>query len=1097
MMKKVFCFIFFSAVLFSCQKKKQLQFSLLSSSTTGISFSNDIVETDSLNYFTYPYMYMGGGVSAGDINNDGLIDLFFTANMKSNSLYLNTGNFKFVEITEKANVSGDDRWFTGSTMVDINNDGFLDIYVSVSGKGNNRNNLLYINNGDATFTESAKEYGIDHNGHTTQSTFFDYDNDGDLDIYLANYPPTPFQSAIELYHYKTNNPKIEESDILYRNNGDGTFKDVTVEAKILNFGLSLSATTSDINNDGWKDIYVSNDFDSADYVYINNRDGTFREVSKTSLKHTAQYGMGADIADYNNDSFLDIAQVDMTPEDNRRSKANMSSMNPLGFTKMVKYGLNYQYMQNCLQLNRGVDANGNPIYSEVSRISGISTTDWSWSILFSDLDNDGWKDITVSNGTRRDINNRDYFLALKTRNYFGGVKLSAEEIQKIPSEKIANYVFKNNKDLTFKNVVKEWGWEQKTFSNGAAYADLDNDGDLDFVINNIDQQATVYKNNNSGNNNYVTVTLKGTNKNVNGIGAKVYVTADELKQFGELTVTRGFQSSVAPNLHFGLAKAENISSIEVIWPNGYTSKVKDIQSNQNVIIDYATAQPISNTDPIEKQSLFTTIIPDSIGIDFIHKENAYDDYAKEPLLPHQTSKLGSGVAVADVNGDGLEDFYVGGASQQAGALYVQNQVGKFEKTNHEVWESDKIREDMNALFLDIDGDQDKDLYVVSGGNEVNAEPKYFQDRLYINDGKGVFTKDLKALPSIETSGSRVKAGDYDNDGDLDLFVGGRLVAGKYPWPTKSYILKNDNGVFKDVTDQIAPDFEQLGMITDANWTDFDTNGTLDLIIVGEWTPILFYSNTNGKFENVTTTTGLKDTKGWWFSLTQDDFDGDGDMDYVAGNLGLNYKYKATAAEPFEVFADDFDNNNRKDIVLSYYNFGKLFPVRGKSCSSQQIPALKNKFKDYNSFAISEVTDVYGKEELQNAEIHYIAQNFASSYIENLGNGKFKSIELPNEVQFSSVNKIINEDMDKDGHMDLVIGGNLYASEIETPRNDSSVGTFLKGDGNGSFTVVPNIECGLYFEGDVKDIETITIGGIKHIIVLKNNEALQLIRQNAN
>ncbi|GAA3605592.1 VCBS repeat-containing protein [Flavivirga amylovorans] len=1091
-MKIIYTSFVFLFLVLSCKKQDIKQFNLLTSDKTGILFSNDIVETDSLNYFNYPYMYMGGGVSAGDINNDGLIDLFFTANMKSNMLYLNKGDFVFEDITSVSGVAGDDRWVTGTTMVDINNDGYLDIYVSVSGKGNNRNNLLYVNNGDTTFTEKSKTFGIDHNGHTTQSTFFDYDNDGDLDLYLANYPPTPFKSPVELYQHKSNHPKIEESDILYRNNGDGSFTDVTIESGILNFGLSLSATIADFNNDGWKDIYVSNDFDSADYLYINSKNSTFTEIAGESVNHTAQYGMGADVADYNNDNLIDIAQVDMTPEDNRRSKANMASMNPVGFTKMVNAGLNYQYMQNCLQLNRGTDANGNPIFSEVSRLAGISTTDWSWSILFADLDNDGWKDVTISNGTRRDINNRDYFKKLKSRNHFGGVKLSAAEIEQIPSEKVSNYIYKNTKDYTFKNMVSEWGWEEKTFSNGAIYADLDNDGDLDYVINNIDQEASIYRNNNLDKNNYLQVTLKGSEKNKNGLGTKVYVSSDSLEQYNELTLSRGFQSSVAPQLHFGLGKTENISMVKVVWPNGSISEIKNVKANQNMVVDFSSAINQSK-ERFEQPTIFETVALDSLQVDFKHSENNYNDYYFEPLLPHKTSMLGSGVAVADVNGDGLEDFYIGGSSQQAGALFIQNSKGKFDKTNHDVWDIDKAREDMSALFFDADSDGDQDLYVVSGGNEKSEDVSHYQDRLYINNGQGKFTKAEHNLPEIVTSGSRVKAGDYDGDGDLDLFVGGRLVAGQYPWPTKSYILNNDKGFFKDVTSLLAPDFETLGMITDAVWTDFDANGTLDLIIVGEWTPILFYSNTDGAFKNVTESIGLENTNGWWSSLIQNDFDNDGDIDYVVGNLGLNYKYKATIEEPFEVYADDFDDNKRKDIVLSYYNFGKLFPVRGKSCSSQQIPSLNKKFENYSSFAVAEVTEVYGKGALSNAEIHYKAQTFASSYIENLGTGKFKLTKLPNEAQFSSVNRIITDDIDNDGFKDVLIAGNLYASEIETPRNDSSIGTYLKGDGHGNFLPVPNKKCGLFIRGDVKDLTSINIGGHKYIIAVKNNDYPQFIK----
>ncbi len=1090
-MNKIYFFFILTLFLLSCQKQEGKQFTLLSSNTTNINFSNIIVETDSLNYFTYPYMYMGGGVAAGDINNDGLTDLFFTANMQSNKLYLNKGDFQFEDITNSAKVAGDERWFTGATMVDINNDGYLDIYVSVSGKGDNRNNLLYINNGNSTFTEQALKYGISHNGHTTQSTFFDYDNDGDLDLYLANYPPTPFKSPVEFYRYKMDHPRLEESDILFENSGDGTFKDVTIEAGLLNFGLSLSATAADINQDGWSDLYVSNDFNAPDYLYLNNKDGTFSEVANTTLKHTAMYGMGADIADYNNDQLLDIAQVDMTPEDNRRSKANMASMNPIGFDKMVKAGLNYQYMQNSLQLNRGSDEDGNPVFSEVSRLSGIATTDWSWSILFADLDNDGWKDITVSNGTRRDINNRDYFIELKSRNHFGGVNLSAEEIQNIPSEKISNYVFRNKGDLTFENMVSAWGWEEKTFSNGAAYADLDNDGDLDFIVNNIDQEASIYKNNNLKKNNFITIDLLGSKMNRDGLGAKVFITTDSLTQYHEMTATRGFQSSVPPQIHFGLGKKKRIDEIKVVWYDGSISKMANVEVNQTVVVDFASAQEVLEITP-EEEKPFETVSSTSLGVDFKHIENEYDDYYFEPLLPYETSRLGSGTDVADLNGDGLQDIYIGGASFQSGAMYIQTQTGTFEKSNESLWEADKACEDMDALFFDADGDGDQDLYVVSGGNEKNKDPLTYHDRLYLNDGNGTFLKSDN-LPPVTASGSRAVAGDYDNDGDLDLFIGGRLVVGQYPWPAKSTILKNEKGVFTDVTAEVAPDFEELGLITDAIWTDFDGNETLDLIIVGEWTPIMFYSNTNGGFIDVTPNSGLNGTSGWWSSIAQDDFDGDGDMDYVVGNLGLNYKYQATPEEPFEVFADDFDANDRKDIVLSYYNFGKLFPVRGKSCSSQQIPSLKKKFKDYNSFSVADVSDIYGKEELENAEIHRISESFASSYIENQGNGTFTLTQLPNEAQFSSINKTIVIDVDRDGHKDLIVGGNLYTAEIETPRNDSSVGTYLRGDGTGNFTAVSSSSSGLFMPGDVKDIAYLAIKNSNYLLAVKNNDYPQFIK----
>ncbi len=766
-MKSILYFISIGLALMSCQNMEltQKQFSSLNPDITGIYFSNDIQETDSLNYFTYPYMYMGGGIAAGDINNDGLVDLFFTANMKSNKLYLNKGGLKFEDITDKAKMKGDNRWFTGATMVDINNDGFLDIYTSVSGKEGNRKNLLYVNNGDLTFTESSESYGIAHDGHTTQATFFDYDKDGYLDLYLANYPPTKFNSPVDLYSYRLNNPIIEASDILYHNNGDGTFSNVTIEAGILNFGLALSATAGDFNNDGWPDIYVSNDFDSPDFFYQNQQDGTFKEVSRTVLQHTSQYGMGVDIADYNNDNLLDFGQMDMTPEDNKRSKANMGSMNPSIFNKMVDYGLFYQYMQNSLQLNRGIDDTGELKFSEVSRISGIATTDWSWAILFSDLDNDGWKDIFISNGSRRDINNKDYFKKLSVKLRFDQ-KLSSEEIAHIPSEKISNYVYANNKDYTFKNVTEAWGMDDKTFSNGAVYTDLDNDGDLDIVINNIDEMASIYKNNNLDNNNYIKIKLEGSLENTKGIGSRVYIMTEDNQQMQELTLSRGFQSSVAPEFHFGLAENKEISTLKIVWPDGKTMIKNSIPANQTIKLNYNDADFTEKS--AQHRRMFKTVASEKLSVDFVHNENQYNDFEKEVLLPHKTSMLGPGIAVADVNNDGLEDFYVGGAANQNGCMYLQTQEGTFKKTNESVWLVDKNAEDMSAVFFDANGDNYMDLYVVSGGNEFGPLAPELQDRLYMNDGLGGFSKVSSALPSMPISGSRAVPGDFDNDGDIDL-----------------------------------------------------------------------------------------------------------------------------------------------------------------------------------------------------------------------------------------------------------------------------------------------------------------------------------------
>lgn len=1092
-------FVFFALILVSisaCTDKKEDQsqnkiFNRLDEKETGISFVNTLTENDSLNYFTYGYIYMGGGVSAGDINNDGLIDLFFTGNQVPNRLYLNQGNLKFEDITKKAGISGDSRWYTGVTMADVNADGHLDIYCSVGGKFGPRENQLFINNGDLTFTEKAEAFGLDDANNSVQSTFFDYDLDGDLDVYVANYPPTPFNAPNQHYLLKKSFTKDEETDRLFRNDGD-TFTDVTEMAGLKTFGLSLSATVGDINQDGWPDLYVSNDFSSPDLFYLNNKNGTFTETVKQLTKNTAFYGMGVDIADINNDALLDIFQVDMTAEDNRRSKANMASMNPQLFWSTVNSGFHYQYMQNSLQLNNGNVNDSLPDFSNISRLAGISSTDWSWGPLLADLDNDGWKDIFVANGTRREINNKDYFRRLETSKHRQDSLL--EKSLAMPSERIDNYAYKNNGDLTFRKMNQEWGISFEGFSNGSVYADLDNDGDLEIVTNNIDDPACFFENTSASQNNHITLTFKGPENNLNGIGVKAYLKTKKNTQFQELTLTRGFQSSVAPLLHFGLGKTKQIDTLQIKWPDGTTQELTNIEANQKLAIDHKNASEIKEKTSIAPDKLFTTVKA-SIS-EHLHIENRYDDFIKEVLIPHKTSMLGPFIAVDDLNGDTLEDVVIGGAALQAATVYLQTAEG-FAKTDNEAFRLDHMHEDMGILIFDADSDGDNDIYVVSGGNEFEPNTAMLQDRLYINNGKGEFAKATDALPPMYTSGSRVKSFDFDKDGDLDLFVGGRLVPGNYPSPAKSYLLENRSeggkAHFVDVTMEIAPELENLGMVTDASWTDYDMDGWTDLIIVGEWMPISILRNNQGQFENVTKQYDLADSNGWWFSINEGDFDKDGDTDFIIGNLGLNYKYKATNDQTFDIYFNDFDKNQTNDIVLSYYNDGKEYPLRGRECSSQQIPTIKKKFQDYASFSTATLADVYTEESLENS-LHYQVKSFSSIYLENRGDS-FVKHELPIEAQISSINKIIVDDYDNDTNLDVVIVGNLYSSEVETPRNDASNGLLLKGNGKGAFAATRTLESGLYAPGDVKDMAKITVKGKDHLIVGKNSDYVQLIQIN--
>ena len=1094
-------FLFLVFFINSCELRdnEEKLFVRKESNQTNIFFNNTLTETDTLNYMNYPYLYMGGGVAIGDINNDNIPDVYFTGNMVEDKLYLGKGNMKFEDITKKSFKNLDERWHTGVTMADVNNDGFLDIYVSVSGKNSPRNNLLYINNKDLTFTESAKKYGLNDDGHSTQATFFDYDKDGDLDVYVANYPSTKFLEPIAYYKSKMDSLTLKDSDKLYKNNGNNTFTDVTEEAGVLNFGLSLSVTAADINNDGWTDLYVSNDFAGPDYLYINNKDGTFQNTINQSTNHTSYFGMGVDIADFNNDGLLDIMQLDMTPKDNYRSKANMASMSTEKFWEGVNSGFHHQYMINSIQLNRGNINDSIPVFSEMSRLAGVSTTDWSWSPLFVDLDNDGWKDIFIANGTRREINNKDYFINLGQGSVFSNVS-ELESSLNIPSEKIDNYAFKNNGNLTFSKANDDWGLSFFGYSNGASYADLDLDGDLDLIISNIDSAAAIFENRavDFHKKGYLRFSFKGSEKNPFGIGVKVKIENKGRQQFQELTTTRGFQSSSEPKLHFGLDTIQRIAKVTITWPDNKVEELSNVEGNQEIRIDYANAK--LNVDPskVNKAPIFTDVTNAS-NINYTHTENDFNDFEFEILLPHKTSNFGPGLAVIDVNADGLEDFFVGGAANSAGMLYFQNSDGTFRPSTNQPWSAHKNSEDMNTVFFDVDGDGDEDLYVVSGGNEFLSASKELQDRIYINDGMGNFSYSPKALPTVNQSGSCVKPFDYDYDGDLDLFVGGRLVPRKYPYPANSYILRNDskNGIvkFTDVTPDVAPSMNALGLVTDAVWSDYDKDGDIDLLIVGEWMPITLFENDNGTFTR-SISEEFKNTTGWWFSIAARDMDNDGDDDYVVGNLGLNYKYRATQDKTFDVFVSDYDKNGKQDIVLGYYNDSIQYPVRGKQCSSQQIPNIERKYMDYNSFARATLEDIYTSTALENS-LHYSAETFASSYIENLGDGDFKLSNLPNLAQLSSINSMVIKDFNNDNKPDILVAGNLFASEVETPRNDASMGLLLLSNGNGTFTEISTQQSGFIASKDVKNMKVLkTVNGIS-VLVANNNDKLQLYKLNTD
>jgi len=1068
-------------------------FSIVPASQSNVNFSNNLIESEYLNIIIYEYFYNGGGVAIGDVNGDGLADIFFTGNQVSNRLYLNKGDLQFQDITVSAGVGGKKGWATGVSMADVNGDGLLDIYVCYSGRveKESRKNELFINKGDLTFTDEAEAMGIADMSYSTQALFLDFDNDNDLDIFLLNRPSTVFK-AEEALRLKQTKDKYA-GDKLFRNDNN-KFVDISLHSGIHQNGLGygLGVTAADINGDGLIDIYVTNDYIEPDYMYINKGNGIFIDTMMVATQHMSNFGMGVDIADINNDALVDIFVADMAPADNYRQKTNMRPMNQEKFNQAVKYGFYYQYMFNTLQLN-----NGDLMFSDIAQLAGVANTDWTWATLFADFDNDGFNDLLVTNGFRKEFSNKD-FLQYQDEVFASTMNSSREEmvaamkdvLSKLPSTKLKNFIYKNNGDLTFTEKVSDWGLDMPSFSNGAAYADLDNDGDLDIVINNIDEVAHIYQNNSTVNN-FIQVELQGEAGNKDGIGAKLYMYHKGKVQFREQVLTRGYQSSMDPLIHFGIGKSIVIDSLIVFWPGGKMQKLEHIESNQLVTLVASDAKKHEKNKPPLSEKKFLNITKE-VGLDYNHVENAYDDFQYEILLPHKMSQFGPSLAIADIDNDGLDDFYVGGAKGFAGRLYTQKSDGTFIALNGKnAWELDQHSEDIDAVFFDADGDNDLDLYVVSGGNEYPEGNPYYQDRLYLNQG-GNFVKSTESLPIMANSGSVVKPWDFDNDGDLDLFVGGRLVPKKYPMPASSSLLLNQSGKFIDVTESLASGFKNIGLITDATWGDIDENGKFDLVLVGEWTSIMIFEWSEGLFTEQTASYGLDSEVGWWFSVHLEDINNDGKRDIIAGNLGLNYKYKASLEEPFHVFYGDYDTNGNGDIILGYYNEGTLFPLRGKQCTSNQMPIISKKFNSYDSFGKATLADIYGEKFLEEA-LHYAATTFASTVLINKGNKSFQNMPLPSLAQISSINDIICEDFTNDGVLDLLVAGNLYPVEVETTRNDASYGLLLEGGGDGNFKPISPSKTGFIASRDVKKIRKVELAkGEKGVLIARNNGPLELL-----
>jgi hypothetical protein len=1091
MFKKTIFPIISILILAACKDDRSKLFTRLEEGRTGINFRNLLQESEEMNLLVYSYFYNGAGVAIGDINDDGLQDIFFSGNMVKNRLFLNKGNFKFEDITEKSGVAEKQGWCTGTTMVDVNTDGRVDIYVCRSADVDpaRRKNLLFINNGDLTFTEKAETYGLADEGYSTQASFFDYDKDGDLDMFLINHSLQQYTTGAQ------ESPGIREqknpqfANKLFKNN-NGLFSDVSDQAgitsNVLTFGLGVAI--SDIDKDGWPDIHVSNDFNEPDYLFINNRDGTFSEKLKECMDQASLFSMGSDFADYDNDGLTDLVTLDMLAEDNKTQKMHSGAENFDKFQMLFTKGFYYQFSRNMLHKN-----NGDGTFSEIGQLAGISNTDWSWASLFSDFDNDGYKDLFVTNGYVKDNTDMDFLKytidqTIKARQEANEVVVS-DFIARMPTIEIPNYVFQNQGNGSFVKRTTDWGLDQKSVSAGAAYADLDNDGDMDLVVSNTNDYAGIYRNNSEElfKNNFLKIKLEGDAKNELGIGAKITLHANGNIYYQEQIPVRGFQSSTDPVLNFGIGKNPLIDSLTVVWPNDRMQKIHQVKANQILTVKFKDATLLWKPDSTATQKKY---FKTDSSISFKHTENQFNDFTVQTLLLNYFSRQGPCIQKADVNKDGREDIFIGGAKGQPSEIFLQTSGGQFRHKPQPAFAETVASEIVSAVFFDADDDDDMDLYMGSGGYEfANADP-VLQDHLFINDGAGNFTKKIDALPQMFTSTGCVTSADVDADGDIDLFAGGRVVPGKYPVSPESYLLLNDGkGNFSDATDAIAPGLKNVGMVTDALWMDINKDGKNDLIVVGEWMPVKVFINDQNLLKDETNSYIKFISNGWWNKIYADDFDGDGDKDLVIGNIGLNTQFHSNEKEPLQLYYKDFDANGSIDPIFCYYINGRSYPANSRDDLTEQLPMLKKKFLEYHQYANATIYDIFTPEQLKDAGVLSVTEQ-STIYLQNDGAKGFTKKNLPIQAQYAPVYAITSLDADKDGKKDLVLAGNNSWTRIKFGLYSANHGILMTGDGKGNFTYIPQWRSGFNIRQNVRSLEVVSAGKEVRLIFGINNGSVK-------